>query len=86
MTEKIKIVVYVANDGTEFNTKEECYKYEAEAKKISSFIRTLNAIKEFCYQKKKCSDCPFFDGYTCEITFANPSRAEGDRMPCRWEF
>lgn len=84
MTEKIKVVVYVANDGTEFNTKEECYMYEAEAKKVSSFIRTLKAIKEFCEQKEKCSDCPFLDGDYCKITFADVGDT-GD-IPCNWEF
>lgn len=83
MIEKTKIV-YVANDGTEFNTKEECYKYEAEAKKINSFIRTLRAIKEFCYQQEGCSNCPFLDGYVCEITFADPD--DTSDIPCNWKF
>lgn len=83
MIEKTK-TVYIANDGTEFNTKEECYKYEAKAKKISSFIRTLRAIKEFCYQQGECSKCPFLDGSYCKITFADTD--DTSDIPCNWKF
>ncbi len=81
MTEKIKVVVYVANDGTEFNTKEECYKYEAEVKKVSSFMRTLKAIKEFCEQKEKCLDCPFCDGSFCKLISADMCK-----IPRNWKI
>ena len=80
MIEKQKIV-YVANDGMEFNTRVECYKHEVEAKKVSSFICTLKAIKEFCKQKERCLDCPLCDGNFCKLISVNMCK-----IPRNWKI
>lgn len=73
-------IKYIASDGTEFDSKEECVRYEAP-KKLPNEDRivvnnALEIISSFC-NEHSCEDCPFrmFDSngeYTC-ITNLTPA-------------
>lgn len=56
MTEKTK-VIYIANDGTEFDNKEKCVSYEKE---FDDIIKALKKLKEKCILADECESCPFF--------------------------
>ena len=85
MTEKTK-VIYVADDGVEFVTKEECLAHEKEVSHITELKKALKEVREFC-KKHYCSDCPFAIGGNC---FAeDPYSYDGDEHyvePQMWQF
>lgn len=55
---KETITVFIANDGRKFNTEEECIDYES---KREQFFNAIQTIKDYCYFRVECSNCPFFD-------------------------
>lgn len=56
MTIKQKII---ACDGKEFNTEEECVKYERAINKIQDVIPALRTIQEICNKCNHCHECVF---------------------------
>jgi hypothetical protein len=62
-----KVTYYVATDGKQFETKEECLEYENH---YSDLIKAMTAISKFCthmsLEKKSCQNCPFYRNSTDE--------------------
>lgn len=54
MKEKI---VYISEDGKEFETKMLCQKYEEENKKL---LDAMVILKEHCRCSINCTECPFY--------------------------
>lgn len=83
------VTVFIADDGKEFNSKEECVKYEQERRqeKISNtFFRMTKDIYEMCRTKscqrlEDASYCPFYV-YNSEI---KESCCLFRISPYRWE-
>ena len=72
MTEKI---IYVANDGMTFETKEACTTHEDG---VASVIEAMRTIKNFCAFMKgsDCKYCPYYEHCDCSETLP----------PCEWEL
>jgi phosphopantetheine adenylyltransferase len=56
-----EVIYYVATDGKQFETKEECLKYE---NRYSDLIKAMTTISKFCNHilstDKHCGNCPFY--------------------------
>lgn len=55
---------YIANDGTEFKSEDECRKYEETAK-----CAIFGAIKRLEYQETRCfaeRECDLFTSFSCD--------------------
>lgn len=80
------IKTYIATDGTEFDTKEECFNYEKEqaektlSKKEAEFILNYfnvlsdvyNIINRVCRCSDECDSCLFRDQYeNCIFGYPN---------------
>ena len=52
-------VIYEANDGKQFDIKEECIAYEN--------AEILKAVMVMCDSKEDCEDCIFYSTYGCKI-------------------
>ena len=50
---------FIAFDGKEFETEEECVKYENLKSVITDTIPTLKKIKEMCHKQANCDFCVF---------------------------
>ena len=50
---------FIACDGKEFKTEEECVKYEKTISELTDIIPTLKKIREMCYKKIDCDSCVF---------------------------
>lgn len=72
-----EITKYVSDDGKEFDTKEECEKYEDVLASLMSFADT---IRRYCSDKDDCQGCPF--GYGTDCVFVNQSPEEWDLENC----
>lgn len=68
--EKVTKTVYVAEDGKEFLTIDDCEKYEKRLASISILKSLIPTIREICREHDDCDcDCPFYHrgGYFCII-------------------
>lgn len=67
MREKI---IYIANDGKEFATREECKKYENSRLPQSdrSAIKAVRELRNYC-KNRECYNCIFND-YECVIDYS----------------
>ena len=72
-----EITKYVSDDGKEFDTKEECEKYEDVLASLMSFADT---IRQYCSDRDDCQECPF--GYGKDCVFVNCSPEEWDLENC----
>ena len=72
-----EITKYVSNDGHEFETKEDCEKYEAM---ITHLIPCAYTIRLYCSGREDCMGCPF--GYGTDCMFVNRSPEEWDLERC----
>ena len=55
MKEKI---IYVADDGKEFATKDECISYEIRMTDTEKLIEATKTIHDICNMFEDCGDCP----------------------------
>lgn len=73
MIEKTKIV-YVAEDGTEFDKKQECIEHEHKVSHYAELKEALKEVRKIC-QNHYCDDCPFA---SCGDCFAESGDYYGD--------
>ena len=53
---------FIAFDGKEFKTKEECIAYEKFIPNLTDIISSLKQIREICRNQKVCSNtCSFYN-------------------------
>ena len=60
---------FIAFNGAEFKTEEECLNYEASIKKLQNSISSLKIIQDFCNEQPNCLGCVFGDTSTEECMF-----------------
>lgn len=70
----IEKIIFIAEDGREFETKEECLKYEQELETY----KLADALGDFC-ATSRCPDCLFWREGEC--FFVNNSKT-----PAEWNF
>ena len=51
---------FIAFDGKEFKTEEECVKYET-FNKLKDIIPTLKTVREICNKYNQCHECVFYN-------------------------
>ena len=78
MKEK-QIIVYEAEDGTEFNTMTECANYEAKIKWRPEVEDVLRRLKAVC-DENTCSSCFLFDTVEGHCFFSK------SLVPCNFEI
>lgn len=66
MIEKTKIV-YVAEDGKEFDKKQECIEYERIISRYTELKEALKEVRRIC-QNNYCNTCPFASYGECFAT------------------
>ena len=71
--------VFIACDGTEFKTEEECIEYEQALNEINNITTVLKRIRQMCHKQKNCYSCIFYGNGTEECIFR-------DRLPNDWEL
>ena len=70
---------YTAFDGTVFDTKKECLKYDKKLKLLAiqrvQMIEYADALSNFCYEMDDCKKCPFYNSIYdhCGFNAADPS-------------
>ena len=60
---------FIAFDGKEFKTEEECIKYEKSISELQSMIPTLRIIQKICDTQMNCDECVFCDTNTKDCMF-----------------
>ena len=69
-----KKVTYVALDGKEFDTENECREHEESRKDLINLYRAIDTIQNYC-KNSGCHTCPFFNG-DCIFTEDTPNNWE----------
>jgi hypothetical protein len=76
----IEKTVYIAVDGKQFETKEQCLRHEQRLE----IFKSATALKNFCKTSRctsHCESCPFFSCEDGKCFFRdNPS------IPANWNF
>lgn len=63
---------YVAEDGKEFTSKQECYEYECKLTQNNNWFQIFERIKDMCQEhNEECEGCPFLCGIHCGLTSEN---------------
>jgi hypothetical protein len=78
---EIQVIKYQAEDGTIFNTEEECLKYEKELSQVKEIMNLIPVVKKICAKNGDCSYCPFYKGFGCCFGYDEDSHAGA---PCTW--
>lgn len=65
---KKTIEIYIAEDGREFNNKEDCIKHEKELLYINGLKKALLEVKKIC-GAYACCNCPLADNEKCPASF-----------------
>ena len=60
---------FIAFNGEEFKTEEECVRYEKSINKVQDVITTLRKIQKICDTQMNCGGCIFCDTNTKECMF-----------------
>ena len=69
-----KKIAYVAFDGKEFDTENECHEYEENCENLVDVRKAIDTIQNYC-REKDCDKCPFFSPLLdCKL-----------KMPLEWE-
>lgn len=61
--------IFVAFDGKEFKTEEECVRYEKSINKVQDVIPTLRTIQKICSAQMNCEECVFYNSSIKECIF-----------------
>ena len=51
---------FIAFNGEEFKTEEECIKYEASMNELTDIIPALQKVRKICDARMKCEGCVFY--------------------------
>lgn len=74
---KKTIEIYIAEDGREFQSENECLNYERESALSRKFLANLREICDYCCQNS-CDECMFYD--SCR------NRCMLYSMPAEWDL
>ena len=77
--------IYIADDGKEFATKDECMRYEMRMMDTEKLIEATKTIYDICNMFGECEDCPLRRaiGNTCRFN----SNGDLGAPPCEaWDF
>ena len=61
--------IFIACDGKEFKTKEECIKYEKSISELTDIITYLKKIREICHKQTGCGSCVFYNDCSDKCVF-----------------
>ena len=51
--------IFIACDGKEFKTEEECLNYEKSVNELTDIIISLKKVKKICSEQANCCSCIF---------------------------
>lgn len=78
MRKKI-IEIYIAEDGKEFQSEQECENYERNSILSHRFFTNLREIRDYCDGKNDCTErCMFYD--------IHYNRCRLHSLPTNWEI
>ena len=69
---------FIACDGKEFKTEEECVKYET-FNKLKDIIPTLKTVQEICNKYNHCHECVFYNDSSGDCILR-------EELPERWDL
>ena len=69
---------FIAFDGKEFKTEEECVKYET-FNKLKDIIPTLKTVQEICNKYNHCHECVFYNDSSGDCILR-------EELPERWDL
>ena len=59
---KVEFTQYIADDGTIFDTEEECVNYEKTLNfNVDELYNAAETIKKYCASQEKCKYCRFYN-------------------------
>lgn len=64
-----EVTKYIANDGKEFDNKEDCLLYEQSIIGLNEAIKT---IENYC-MSRSCGICKFYEDGVCGLQYYSPS-------------
>ena len=70
---------FIAFNGEEFKTEEECAKYEASINKLTDIIPALQKVRKICDAQMKCEGCVFYRSSIEECIFTS-------NIPAHWSL
>lgn len=53
--------IFIACDGKEFKTEEECLNYEKSVNKLTDIVISLKKVREICHKQTDCDFCVFYN-------------------------
>ena len=62
---------FIAFNGEEFKTEEECVKYEAAINKLTEIIPALQKVRRICDEQMQCEGCVFYKSSMEECLFTS---------------
>ena len=71
--------VFIAFDGKEFKTEEECIKYEQALSEVNDITTFLKRIQQICHKQRNCYSCIFCCNSIEECIFR-------ETLPNDWEL
>lgn len=71
---------FIACDGKEFKTEEECVGYETSINKLQDIIPILEQLKNICRNQVKCKNCIFYNNSDRDCMFTTGT------YPKYWEL
>jgi hypothetical protein len=81
---EIQVIKYQAEDGTIFNTEEECLEYEKELSQVKEIMNLIPVVKKICAENEDCSYCPFHRNFKC--CFGYNEDVNSEYAPCNWSI
>ena len=71
--------VFIAFNGEEFKTEEECVKYEKSINGLTDIIPALQKVRKICDSQMKCEGCVFYKSSMEECLFTS-------NIPASWSL
>lgn len=62
--------VFIACDGKEFKTEEECLNYEKSVNKLPDIVISLKKVKKICREQLNCCYCIFYNDCSNRCIFS----------------